>query len=84
MIGETGLSRNAILRLYLEVTITLAEEVDRYRHNRWRGRRDCFLYRRIMVDGAAWHRFDFVVKDQPVPTEMEVIWFNHWVRPRTV
>lgn len=82
MIGESGLSRNALVRLYLGLRITLSAEGDRYRHNRWSGRPDCFVFPRIMVDGAAWHRFDFVVKDQPTHDEWEVVWLYHWVRPR--
>lgn len=81
-IGECGFSRNAVVRLLADSRARLSTETHRYRHNRWPGRADCFLYRHILVDGDAWHRCEFVVEDHATPGELFVRWLFHEARPR--
>lgn len=81
-IGECGFSRAAVVRLYTNVRIVLSTQGSRYRHNRWRGRPDCFNYPYVVVDGETWHRCNFVVEDRAAPGDLRIIWLFHEARPR--
>jgi hypothetical protein len=67
-IGECGLSRNAIVRLYTRLHQELSQEADRFRGRRHPEEPDLYFHYRIQVaSGDHWHQFDFAVNDSTAP-----------------
>jgi pyridoxine/pyridoxamine 5'-phosphate oxidase len=64
LIGEHGLSRNAVVRLYAQLHQELVNEAERFRATRHPEEPDLFFHYRIQVaSGDHWHQFDFAVND---------------------
>lgn len=79
-IGETGMSRNAVVRLLANLYAELRTGAIRFRHNRMRGQPSFFRFHHAAIDGGSWHECVFVVKDDP--EEMFVYWLFHKLHPR--
>ncbi len=63
-IGERGLSRNAVVRLYAQLHQELGNEAARFRLTRHPEEPDLYFHYRIQVaSGDHWHQFDFAVND---------------------
>src|SRR5436190_670304 len=67
-IGQSGLSRNALVHLYSRLHDELGNEADRFRPARYPEEPDLYFHYRIAVaSGDLWHQFDFAVNDTTAP-----------------
>ena len=62
-IGRCGLSRQALVRVYVCLYGELPARADRLRRRREPADPDHFLYRVVLLDAGAWHVLTFRVDD---------------------
>jgi hypothetical protein len=77
-IGKQGLSRDAILRLYIKLHKELGNEAPRFRSARHPEEPDLYFHYRIKVASVDhWHQFDFAVNDTTAPDTLFVEAVSH-------
>jgi hypothetical protein len=77
-IGECGLSRLALVRLYAQLHHELGNEATRFRARRHPEEPDLYFHYRIkLASGDLWHQFDFAVNDTTAPDTLFVEAVSH-------